>query len=178
MTLNRLISAGALAATLGMSSAAGAATASFVVDARLNSISLTKLERGLGTVVLKTGQSFSIATDTLDTWSVGPAPAQTGNASGAQSRRFYTSFGAAFNHGTLVGRVGEGAFFAAATPEARVADVAGLLRLYMWDVNDYDNTGSITASVTTDIAPVPLAATAPLLLAALGGLAVLRRRSG
>lgn len=52
----------------------------------------------------------------------------------------------------------------------------------MWDTNSFDNSGFVTASVTTgdmdpgDIAPIPLPAGLPLLTVGLLGLGALARR--
>ena len=88
--------------------------------------------------------------------------------------RLYTLFGATFNHGTLVGRIGDGAYFAIGTLFNGAANASGVLRLFAWDINSNDNSGFVTAKI--DVAAVPLPAGAPLLLAGLAALGLLRRR--
>jgi hypothetical protein len=176
MKLKKLIAAGAIAGSVGLSGAASAATVDFTVDAKANSITGGDVTRGLDTVSLVAGQMFSIAADILDTWSLGNRASLVSTAEGLTSKS-YTFLGATFDHGTLVGRVGDGAFFRVGTSVALAADVSGVLRLFMWDKNNWDNSGDIVASVSTsDIVPVPLPAGAPLLLAGVAGLALLRRR--
>lgn len=155
---------------------ANASTVSYDVYAKENSIFKNKLARGLDTISLTAGQKFSISVDPADLWSIGNNAARhLGNADGAPSTNEYTFFGFKANHGSLVGRIGNGAFFKVGTSLMnQIADVSGILKLYMWDINAKDNKDFVTAEI--EIAAIPLPATAPLLLAGLGGIAVLRRR--
>src|SRR5262245_49167330 len=99
----------AVAAT-GMSQAA---TVSVDVYAKENSIATSNLAAGVDTgVVLTAGSKFSISAALDDVWSIGTNMLRhLGNADGAPSTHLYTFFGQTFNHGTLVGRIGDGLFF-------------------------------------------------------------------
>ena len=174
MKLKSIVAAVAVAGSLALP--VSAATVSVVVDAKLNSIATNQLGNGLNTTVeLDAGDRFTVAVDPADLWSIGTRPERhLGNADGAPVTRLYTFFGQTFSHGTLVGRIGDGLFFKVGTTFLnKVANASGVLRLYMWDANFADNSGELDVAVIT---PVPLPAGAPLLLAGLGALVVLRRR--
>jgi hypothetical protein len=174
MKLKSIVAAVAVAGSLALP--VSAATVSVVVDAKLNSIATNQLGNGLNTTVeLDAGDRFTVAVDPADLWSIGTRPERhLGNADGAPVTRLYTFFGQTFSHGTLVGRIGDGLFFKVGTTFLnKVANASGVLRLYMWDANFADNSGDLDVAVIT---PVPLPAGAPLLLAGLGALVVLRRR--
>ena len=70
--------------------------------------------------------------------------------------------------------IGGGAYFKIGTLFSGIAKESGVLRLFAWDINSRDNSGFITAKI--DVAAVPLPAGAPLLLAGLAALGLLRRR--
>jgi len=52
------------------------------------------------------------------------------------------------------------------------------LKLFAFDSNNSDNDGEITASVTVEMPAVPLPASGLMLLAAVGGVAAIRRKKG
>jgi hypothetical protein len=178
MKINTILVAGAVAAALALPAAA--ATVSVNVDAKANSLATDQLSRGLDTgVSLTAGEVFSISVDPADTWAIGHKTARhLGTADGAPLYRLYTFLGQTFSHGTLVGKIGDGLFFRVGSSYLdQAANYSGVLKLFMWDSNFGDNYGSVTATITTtDVAPVPLPAGAPLLLGAFGLLAMLRRR--
>jgi hypothetical protein len=178
MTFKAMIAAAAMACGLA-AGAASAATVSAEVFARENST-----VGGVGYVtgvVLAIGQAFSITADPSDTWTQGvstPSFTRTTNADGVPQGRTYRRYGQTFVLGSLVGRIGGGAFFLIGTSFAGIASQAGALELFHWDSNFEDNSGSITARIEIpQVAPVPLPAGGALLLAGLGGLALLRRRA-
>lgn len=178
MNMKTILAAGAMVAALALPAAA--ATVSVTVDAKANSLATNQLSRGLDTgVSLTAGDVFSISVDPADTWAIGHNTARhLGTADGAPLYRLYTFLGQTFSHGTLVGKIGDGLFFRVGSSYLnQAASATGVLKLFMWDGNFGDNFGSVTATITTeDIAPVPLPASAPLMLIGVGALAMLRRR--
>lgn len=129
-------------------------------------------------VTLVAGEAFTVTADMGDTWSLG-APPRTFRADGTEvSGAVYGTFSAlgfTFNYGTLVGKIGSGAFFAIGTNFAGTANASGELVLFNWDSEYSDNSGEITATISK----VPLPAGAALMiggLALLGGAAGAKRR--
>jgi len=163
----------AIAVSMGAVGASQAATVSVDVFAKANSV---VLQKGADTgISLTAGKGFTVSADAADLWRIGTnLPRHEGNAEGMLQSRLYDLFGATFNHGTLVGRIGEGAYFRIGTLFNGIAQTSGALRLFAWDINSGDNSGFITAKI--DVAAVPLPAGAPLLLAGLAALGLLRRR--
>jgi hypothetical protein len=173
MKPNTFLAVLAIAASVAGVGASQAATISVDVFARANSV---VLQQGADTgIALTAGKAFTVSADGADLWRIGTnLPRHEGNADGMLQSREYDLFGKTFNHGTLVGRIGEGAYFRIGTLFTGLAQNSGVLRLFAWDINFADNSGFITAKI--DVAAVPLPAGAPLLLAGLAALGLLRRR--
>lgn len=129
------------------------------------------------------GDSFEVAVDNpADTWNFcSPSASCTVNADGVRPALgtvlgTYSDAGASFSYGTLVGRVGLGAFFAIGTAGFDgTANAAGELKLYHWDHNN-NNSGSLAVSVTYNTTPIPLPAGLSLLLTGMAGFGALRLR--
>ena len=163
----------AVVATAALVAASAASAADFTVDAKAN----CACDNGTGaaTVSLLAGQSFSVSVDANQLWSAGDLPrwsnangliadlkATGSDASGqAAGTLIGTSFGnldqagLAAPYGALVGQIGGGNFFLVGTSYAGQAANAGLLKLYYWDGGNFDNVGSITASVNVSAVPEP-----------------------
>jgi hypothetical protein len=133
---------------------------------------------GLDTgIVLAAGERFRVTADPNDTWQtyITPAdPTRSENADGMVRSQRLTMFGQTLVMSSLVGKIGDGDFFQLGTVFDGFANAAGVLRLYVWERHAKDNAGDIRVTVQT--APVPLPASAPLLLAGLAAFAALRRR--
>ncbi len=143
-------------------------------------------------VMLTAGQTFTVTASPTDLWNAGPLP-RWSNADGltgdlfatgsddsgkpagtliGQSFGTWTQGGLSAAYGSLVGKIGSGAFFLVGTNFAGAANASGELKLFYWDSNNFDNTEFITVDVTA----VPLPAAAWLLLSGLAGLGVVGRR--
>ena len=164
----------------------------FVVDAMGNSSSGGS---GLNTIALTAGDSFGVSLAIDDLWSAGALP-RWSDADGLTGDRFATGsdesgeaagtlIGADFGlhtqgnlsaaFGTLVGQIGSGDFFVIGRLFNGIASDTGTLRLYYWDSNNGDNTGSVTATIAT-INVVPEPQTFALVLAGLGAITFVTRR--
>ena len=173
MKPNTFLAVLAIAASVASAGVSQAATVPVEVFAKANSV---VLQNGADTgISLTAGKAFKVSVAADDLWRIGTNLARhEGNADGMVQSRLYTLFGATFNHGTLVGRIGDGAYFAIGTLFEGVALNEGVLQLFAWDINSGDNSGSILANI--DVAAVPLPAGAPLLLAGLAAFGLIRRR--
>jgi hypothetical protein len=173
MKPNTFLGVLAIAASVASAGASQAATVPVEVFAKANSV---VLQNGADTGInLTAGKAFKVSVAADDLWRIGTnLPRHEGTAEGMAQSRMYNLFGASFNHGTLVGRIGEGAYFKIGTLFEGIAKNSGVLRLFAWDINYADNSGFVTAKI--DVAAVPLPAGAPLLLAGLAALGLIRRR--
>ncbi len=113
------------------------------------------------------GDSLTVTADPNDFWVLGPPPNREINADGNSSATGSPEFGPlntlgqSFFFGVLVGQIGAGDFFLIGTNFNGTANAAGVLKLFNWDSNNYDNSGSIAADVN-GLSVVPLPAALPL----------------
>lgn len=182
------------AAAIAASFAASAVAADVTVYAQANS---TSGGSGALALHLAPGQAFTVTVDPADFWNAGDLP-RWSNADGlAANVHFHagmdaeipvlpdgTQIGAVFSdwiqggltapYGSLVGSFDGGAhFFRIGTSHSGFAPLGGGdLRLYYFDSNSGDNTGSISAHV----AAVPEPETYAMLVAGLGVLGFVARR--
>ncbi|MCK6407550.1 MAG: PEP-CTERM sorting domain-containing protein [Rhodocyclaceae bacterium] len=171
---------------------AAASTGNFVVRALENS---STGGAGVATFALIAGQQFSVAVSPDDLWNAGALP-RWSNADGLTGNLLYsavtdaevpvylpaTLVGQNFgNHvqnglsapfGSLVGQIDNGSFFKIGTSYTGTAAASGTLKLFYFDSNNHDNTGSILAQVTA----VPEPETYAMLLAGLGLMGGIARR--
>ena len=145
----------------------------------------------LDTISLTAGQTFSVTAAVTDLWNAGPLP-RWSNANGLTSSLFatgsddsgevlgtqigqsfgsYTQDGFTAAYGQLVGKVGA-QYFALGTNATATTSSAGTLKLFYWDSNNSDNTGSILVNVTA----VPEPESYAMLIAGLGLMGVIARR--
>lgn len=129
----------------------------FVVDAKTNSVSGgVPLNTNIS---LKPGQLLTVSVPPDDTWSAGAAN-RTSNANGLgnpQGGNFgtFTKGDFTFLYGSLIGSLDNGkTFFAVGTRLEMTILVSGRLSLYYWDVNNSDNSGSVTATVAVYNGPL------------------------
>ncbi|MEO5688644.1 MAG: PEP-CTERM sorting domain-containing protein [Burkholderiaceae bacterium] len=177
----------AVATALLLASTAQAAT-TVTVDAFADSYNGgagAGLDSGL---LLAAGESFSVTAAASDLWSAGGLP-RWSNADGLTGDTYATgsdesgqlagtqigtNFGpyAGFFYGELVGQIGTGAYFAIGTNFSGTANASGALKLFYWDSNNGDNSGSVVATIST----VPEPGSIALMLAGLGIIGGLARR--
>ena len=66
----------------------------------------------------------------------------------ASSSQNYTQGNLTAPYGTLVGQIGNGDFFVLGSSYTGVASASGVLKLYYWDSNNFDNTNGLTVTVS------------------------------
>ncbi len=165
----------------------------FTVDAMANSSS-----GGVGVntgVVLALDEAFTVTTSVDDLWSAGPLPRwsnadglvgnllatgsdESGQAAGTLigvNFGLHTQNGLSAAFGTLVGEL-SGTFFKLGTVFSGMAPAAGTLKLYYWDGNNGDNSGTVLADVQTKGAAVPEPGTYFLLLLGFGMVCLAARK--
>lgn len=169
-----------------------ASASTVTVDAFVNSSTY-----GTGTstgLVLTAGQIFTVDVSPTDLWSSGPLPRwsnadglthdlyatgsdESGKAAGTLigiNHGLYHQAGSSLSapYGTLVGRVGASDFFVIGTHFSDAAPASGLLTLYYWDSNNYDNSQFVTATIST----VPEPATWAMMILGFAGIGFLAYR--
>lgn len=169
-------------------SATTAGAATFVVDALGNSSSGGT---ALSTLNVSAGSTISVSVAATDLWSAGSLPRwsnadglvattfatgsdESGQAAGTQiGANFgtWTQDGFAAPYGALVGKLGS-SYYLIGTNFSLSAPVTGTLKLYYWDSNNGDNSGSVLATVTA----VPEPANWVMLIAGFGLVGVSSRR--
>lgn len=123
----------------------------FVVKAKENSVSGgVPLATG---IALQKGEILTVSCSPDDKWSAGAGKRES-NANGLSNPfgddfGYFTHNGFSFLYGSLVGSLDGGkTFFPIGTDlEMTILSPPGKLSLYYWDVNNGDNTGSVTATV-------------------------------
>lgn len=187
----------AVLSTLVILSCGNAYGSLFIVDAKSHSFMVGELPDttpgvGLDTgIYLAMGQTLVVTADPNDLWNAGELPrwsnadglianrlATTGDDSGKAAGTLigtnfglWTYSGLAAPYGALVGEL-DGKLFLLGTSFSGAAPKSGTLRLFYWDENSYDNTGSIAVNVTA----VPESASLILLGFGLLAVAVIGRQ--
>jgi len=164
--MNKTTRAIAGAVLLAVSGLAAAATTTTTVDAKGNSI--------VGGVaadafLLAADASFSVTASGL--WQNDPDNAYQSGPDGHASQSF--SFGGAtFDIGSLVGEIGNGPLFRVGSSYSGNSGAGGELKLFYWDSDAFNNSGSVSAVVSSVPEPTNLA----LLAMGLAAFAFTRRR--
>jgi len=166
--MNKTLRALVGAALLAVTGLAAADTFTTTVDAKNNSIA-----GGVGgadSFILIADSTFSVTA--TGTWQNDPNPAYLSDADGHDGST-YTYDGQTFDIGALVGQIGDGAFFLVGSSLQNASTGnGGLLKLFYWDSDAYNNLGHVEATVTAVPEPTNIA----LMGLALGAFALTRRR--
>jgi PEP-CTERM motif len=158
------------AALLAVSGLAAATTTTGIVDAAGNSLGGgTAFDTG---VFLTAGESFSVSANPADLWDNSwTDPTYLSNANGHTNQQG-TLDGLFDNFGALVGEIGSGPLFNVGTSLDATAAGTGELKLFYFDSDAYNNTGSVHVEVSA----VPEPGNIVLMGLALGAFALTRRR--
>ncbi|MEH2608626.1 hypothetical protein V1293_000915 [Bradyrhizobium sp. AZCC 1693] len=156
----------ACALVAGLAGISATSAQAVVVDAYTNSSSGGT--GGSTGVFLNVGQNFTVSVDPNDLWNAGALP-RWSNADGLTGLRYavlgdesgqapgtligidfglWNQAGLSLPYGTLVGKIGAGAFFEIGTSFSGPANATGELKLYYWDSNFGDNTQFVTAQIS------------------------------
>ena len=160
----------ALGAALLAVSGLAAASVTGVVGAQANSlVGGTAFDTG---VFLTAGESFSITANAADLWNnSGTDPTYVSNADG-HSFQSGSIGGLVDSIGSLVGEIGNGPLFHVGTSFSSFAGAQGELKLFYFDSDAWNNTGSVRIAVSA----IPEPANIALMGLALGAFALSRRR--
>jgi hypothetical protein len=164
--------AAAAGLALALAGNAHAASQSFDVFAKANSTAFNShdaspLDTGLA---FTTGEAIDITAS--GTWNGGGC----GDVGPEGTNCFGNDPVTGFNYFSLVGRIGDGAYFRIGDAYSGAADGAGDLFLAFLDTDSFNNSGFVTAVVQTSASAVPEPGSVALLLAGLGVLSVVARR--
>jgi len=128
----------------------------FIVKAKENSVSGgAPMNTGIS---LHPGQFLTIKASPDETWSAGAAN-RTSNANGLSNPLggnfgTFSKNGFTYLYGSLVGSVDGGqTFFPVGTNLEMTVLGPGQLSLFYWDINNQDNSGSVTATVSVYSGP-------------------------
>ncbi len=158
----------ALLAVSGL--AAAATTTTGVVDAQANSL-IGGIAFDTG-VFLTVGESFSVTANAADLWNnSGTDPTYVSNADGHAFQAGEIG-GLVDSIGSLVGEIGNGPLFHVGTSFSSLAGMQGELKLFYFDSDAWNNTGSVRVAVSA----IPEPANIALMGLALGAFALSRRR--
>ena len=161
------------AALLAVSGLAAASTTTVAVDAMINSVEGGSAE--VTGVFLAAGQTFTAVVESgpgsNTLWKNDPAPFYTTTADGG-SFGDWTEGDSTFAIGSLVGKIGSGDYFKVGSDFSGQANATGVLELFYWDSDAWNNSGALKVDVTAVPEPTNIA----LMGLALGAFALSRRR--
>ena len=179
MKLNAVLAA---VMTLGVAAASHATTTTVVTDAYSNSSALGTAAGADTGLDLLAGQSFTVTTDASQTWhgaqlGDGNYDVLTTNADGAVGTGWTLGLnGVPTTYvGALVAVIGDEYRVVGTGAQTFSAWASGELYFEYADINNYDNSGEITSTVST-AAAVPEPANIALLTAGLGLMGFMARR--
>jgi hypothetical protein len=159
---SRALLAAALLAVSGL-----AAATTVAVDAKANSISGGTAADAF---LLAAGDTFSISAS--GEWQNDPNTAVYQSGPDGRASQTFTLAGTTFKTGSLVGEIASGPFFLVGSSFSGSTAAGGELKLFYWDSDAFNNSGSVEAVVTAVPEPMNFA----LMGLALGAFALTRRR--